>query len=138
VNVSDFVRAGFAHHEGLSVGAIATTALSGAKQTLLFHKTAECRVARHHPQTGVFTREREEIVVMQLKAPSRMVAMLFGYRLNERGRDFGMGARVRRHLAREGGQRVWSVPSGVPPTLNRFEREADGIAIGWVAPGSRR
>ena len=43
---------------------------------------------------------------------------------------------VRGHLARKGGQRVGGVPSGVPPALDRFEREADCVAMGWVAPGS--
>ena len=54
--------------------------------------------------------------------------MLLGDGLREQGGDAAVRARVRRHLARQSAQRIVGASGRVPPTLDRFEGEADGLA----------
>ena len=60
--------------------------------------------------------------------------MLLGDRFGERGADAWVRARVRRHLAREGGERIVDAARDVPPSLDGLEREADGLAGRGVSP----
>src|SRR5947209_7282760 len=75
---------------------------------------------------------------MELIAPPRMIAMLPRDGLGERGRDAGMRARVLRDFALEGAERIGLLARRVIPSLNRFEREANGLACRRMAPRSRR
>src|SRR5580658_1741774 len=73
---------------------------------------------------------------MELEGPARVIAMLLSDRLDEQRTETRMGAGVRRDLACESRERVGRAARGVPPALNRLEREADGLSGGRMTPGS--
>ncbi len=94
VHVSNLVRTGLARSERLAVALLAVAAFARAQQALLFHEAGDCRIAGDGPEAGVLARECEEIVVMELKAPSWMVSVLAGDGVGEGFADAGVSARV--------------------------------------------
>ncbi len=134
VHVRDLVRACLARLERLAIRALAVTTLAGAQKALALHESAHRRVAGHRPEARVFAGERDEVVVMQLEAPARVVAVLARDRLDERGAQAWVRAGVRGHLAREHSQGIVGGASDVPPALEGLEREADRLARGGVPP----
>ncbi len=134
----DLVRAGLARDEWLSVGRLAMASLTSAQQALRLHEAAHRRVARHGRQACVFAREGDEVVVVELVAPTRVVAMLLSDRRGKRRADARMSAGVRRDLAREGGERIGGGARDVPPSLEGLEGEAKGLTGRRVPPGAGR
>ena len=134
VDVGDLVGAGLAQGEGLAVGMLAMAALARTEQALLLHEPAHGRVAGDRPEARVLARERDEVVVVKLEGPSRMVTVLLRDGLGERSAQAWMAPGVRGDFAREGGQRIASAARDVPPALDGLEREADGLAGGGVSP----
>src|SRR3981081_4503475 len=130
MDVGDFVRARLTHRERVAFGVLAIAAFAGSQQPVLLHEAADRHVARHRTKAWILACEREQVVVMELKAPAWVVAMLLGDRLGDRGTDAWVSARVRRYLARQGAERIVDASRCVPPSLDRLEREADGLAGG--------
>ena len=138
VHVGDSVRAPLACFERrLAVGVFPVAAFAGTKQPLPLHEPAHGGVAGHRAEAGVFAGERDEVVVVQLEAPARMVAVLLRERLGDGGAQARMRSSVRGHLARQHRERIVGAAGDVPPSLEGLEREADGLARGRVPPGAR-
>ncbi len=137
VDVSDLVRTRLARSERLAVVLLAVAAFARAQQPLLFHEAGDCRIAGDGPEAGILARESEEIVVMELEAPSRMVSMLAGDGVGEGFADAGVRARVSVDPARERGEGVLGGAGDVPPSLDRLEREVGRAARRRMAPCSR-
>src|SRR5208282_2843238 len=133
VHVGHLVRTGLARSERLAAGLLAMAALARPQQPLLFHVSGERRIARDRPEAGVLSREREQVVVMELKAPARMVPVLAG----ERDADARVRAGMPVDPAREGSEWVFGVAGDIPPPLDGLEREVGRAPGGRVPPRSR-
>src|SRR5579863_2686119 len=123
MHVSDLVRTRLARSEPLAAGRLAMAPFTCAKQPLLFHVAGERRIARDGADVGVLACERDEVVVMELKAPARMVSVLGCDGDGESRVD----ARVRTGMsvdsACECGEWVFGGAGDVPPSLDGLERE---------------
>ncbi len=134
VHVRDLVRARLARPERLALGVFPIAPFAGAQETLLLHEAAHRRVAGHGPEARVFARERDEVVVMKLEGPARMIAVLARDRLGERGAQARMGARMRGDPTREGGERIVgaagdvATSARVSPRRSRSTRRWSGDA----------
>ena len=104
MDVGDLVGAGLASRERLVALALGVAPIAGPDEALPAHEAAHGGVAGYQAEGGVLAREGDEVVVVQLPGPSRMIAVLAGDGLGERGTDARMGAGVCVHLAREGGE----------------------------------
>jgi hypothetical protein len=138
VHVRDLVGTRLARHEWLALGVLAMATFAGAQKPLPLHEPAHRRVAGHRPERWVLAGERDEVVVVKLEGPPRMVAVLARDRFAERGAQARMRPGVRGDLARESGEGVLRPAGDVPPSLEGLEGEADRLAGGRVAPGARR
>jgi hypothetical protein len=76
------------------------------KQTVLFHEPRDRGVRRQRFQLLVLFGDRDEIVVVQLVGPARMLFVQSSERLLDRHRHRGMTAGVRRYFARQRPHRV--------------------------------
>jgi hypothetical protein len=127
VHVRDFVRAPLARHERLAVRGLAMAMFSGAHEALALHEAAHGRVARHRPEAWLLAGERDEVVVVQLEAPARVVAMLLGDGFGERGAETRMRPGVGGDLARQRGEWIVGGAGDVPPALDALEGEVEGL-----------
>ena len=137
VHVRHLVRTRLTRDEGLAARWLAMATFARAQEALAFHEAAQRRVAGNGSKTRILASEREQVVVMELEAPSGVIAMLAGDRFGERVAEAGVGAGVSVDLARKRSERICGRASDVPPSLDGLEREADGLAVGRVAPGAR-
>src|SRR5580658_5684066 len=94
MHIGDLVRAGLTRHEGVGFERLAMATFAGSQKPVLFHEAAEGHVARHRAQARILASERAHVVVMELKAPTWMLAMQLGDRLGERRADAGVCACV--------------------------------------------
>ena len=92
VDVGDLVGAPLARREHIVVGRLAMATLAGAQEAEALHEAAEGRVAGNRSKPRVFAREREQVVVVELEAPSRVVAVLERDGLGQRRRHARVGA----------------------------------------------
>jgi hypothetical protein len=136
VYVRDFVRAPLACHERLAVRGLAMAMFSAAQEASALHETAYGRIARYRAE-ALLAGQRDEVVVVQLEGPARMVAMLLDDGLLERRAETRMGPGVGGDLARERGERIVGAAGDVPPALDALEREVDGLAGRGVSPRAR-
>ena len=95
VHVGDLVRALLTRLERLAVRGLAMAMFAGAQEALPLHEAAHGGVARHRTQARVLAGERDEVVVVQLEAPARMVAMLLGDGLGQGGAETRVGPGMR-------------------------------------------
>src|SRR6185437_3728018 len=136
VDVGDLVRASLARRERLRVLRLAMASLACAQEPQALHEAAERRVTGDGGEARVFAREGEQIVVVELEAPSWMVAMLAGDGLRERRGHARVGAGVCVDLARERRERIFGGAGDVEPALDRLEGEADGLPRRGVFPAA--
>ena len=110
VDVSDLVGTGLAQGEGLAVGMLAMAALAGPQEALLLHEPAHGRVPGDRREARVLARERDEVVVVKLEGPSRMVAVLLRDRFGHRGAERSGGYRRARGPCVRGRRVDWPAP----------------------------
>ena len=87
MDVGDLVGAGLASRERLVALALGVAPIAGPDEALPAHEAAHGGVAGYQAEGGVLAREGDEVVVVQLPGPSRMIAVLAGDGLGERGTD---------------------------------------------------
>jgi hypothetical protein len=136
VDVAHLERAALARDEvGIELVAARPAAFSEA---VLLHETAEARVARRWTERGIFSREHDEVVADELKAPARMLAAKPPDLGRHRLRHARMAAGMLGHFARQRRDGVLLVLGRVEPALDGFLAEAHGLTRGRVPPGAGR
>lgn len=136
VDVADLEGAGLAQREVDVV--CAPPLLARAEQRAPLHEPADAAIARDEAEPGVLTGKREEVVVVELVGPARVLLVLANDGFGERGADAGLGAGVAGDLARQHDEGIACPARRIEPALDGLEGEADGLFGGRVLPGTRR
>ena len=105
-----------------------------AQKSMVLHVAAHRCVARHRREGRILARGGDEIVVVELEAPSHVRAVLAHDRIGERGGDARMRACVARDLAGEGREGIGVGAGRVEPPLDCLKRKADALAGGGMSP----
>ncbi len=104
----------------------------------MLHIAPHRRVGRHGANRRILQSERDQIVVMQLRAPTGMLLVERRNGARQSCRDRRVCPGVSRHSPRERGHRVGLVSAIVVPALERRDAEAKRRLRGRVAIGRLR
>src|ERR671924_678439 len=102
---------------------------------MAFHEAAHRNISRHGAQIGLLLDEDNQVVEMELVAPTGVLAVLGGQGLSQFGSHCRMGALVGADLALE--HLDWAVlalESFVVPSLDGRAAQRDPLAMDGMAP----